>query len=346
MKPIISKIILFVVGIFVALFLAELVIRSLRLSPLVFDTNIIYGEQFVENPKICYKIKPFAFPDINSEGWKGRDFSLKKDKDLVRIIMLGDSITSGAYVEWYQAFPEALETMLNAKSQLSLSPKRYEVMNFGVCGYNIVSEVEVLRVYGLKYKPDIVVLNYFFNDNELYSFDYWTFLQKKDRSLAEKNWAYQYYLCPHRSFRWKRLFFHSQLFVSTWALVNQIRESWLDFKNVEHETYKNNIVLDELTELKKMGTDHNFKILICMHPILNYDKKETHLNYAKTKRTAERLGLPCVDMLTYYKQQSNDPKPFLLNEKDIAHPNAAGHQLIARSLLSELVKIGYIRFKN
>jgi hypothetical protein len=329
-------------GILCAFFISEIIIRCLRLAPITLGYNIIYNHQFVDNPRICYKIKPLSNKDINSEGFRNKEVVLNKDKNVERIIMLGDSITYGAFVKRSESFSEVLEKMLNKKNEHLSSPKRYEVINFGVGGYNIISEVEIFKVYGLKYKPDIVILNYFWNDNEMYSFDYWSFLQRKDVAFAQKNWAYQYYLSPDR-FRWERLLFRSHLFVYLWAFFNQLSESFLQFNNVEYTTYKNDIVLVKLMELKKMGFDHNFKILICMHPIFDYDKQGVHPNYSKTKKTAEGLKIPCVDLLAYYKRKSNDPKVFLAKEKDTYHPNAAGHDLIARSLMFELTKMGYIR---
>lgn len=345
MKSIILKIILLVCGVFIALFIAEITIRCFKLAPVMLDYNIIYSYQFVDNPSICYKIKPSADKDINSEGFRGKEFIPKEDKNLVRIIMLGDSITYGFRVKQSETFSEVLERMLNAKSQVLSSPTRYNVMNLGVGGYNIVSEVEVLKAYGLKYNPNIVVLNYFFNDDDMYSFDYWSFLKRKDITLAEKNWAYQYYLSPD-SFRWNRLFFRSHLFVYLWAIVHRLQDSFLEFKNIEYAAYKNDIVSVKLAELKKMGVDYNFKILICMHPILDYDKNKHNPNYSKTKKIAEKLGIPCLDLLPYYMQQSDDPGTFLVRERDVYHPNAVGHSLIARSLQFELGRIGYIKLEN
>ena len=226
MKTVTSKIILLLLGILAALLISEIIVRCFRLAPVMLDFNIMYNFQFVENPKICYKIKPLTGKNINSEGFRNKEVSLKKDKNLVRIIMLGDSITFGSFVKQSESFPEVLERILNTKSKIMSLPFSYDVMNFGVGGYNIVSEVEILKTYGLKYKPDIVVLNYFWNDNEMYSFDYWNFLKRKDVTLAEKNWAYQYYSSPLQ-FRWKRLFFRSHLFVYLWAIVNHFQETWI-----------------------------------------------------------------------------------------------------------------------
>lgn len=328
-----------------AMLIGEGITRYFKLSPIMLDFNIIYSLHFVDNPRICYKMKPFFYRGLNSEGFRDDEFILSKEKKIKRIIMLGDSITYGAFVKQSESFSEVLEKMLNKKSKILSVPIRYDVMNFGVGGYNIVSEVEILKVYGLKYKPDIVVLNYFWNDNEMYSFDYWNFLKRKDIALAEKNWAHQYYLSPIQ-FRWKRLFFRSHLFVYLWAIVNHFQESWLEFENVEYQNYKNDVVLEKILELKQMGVDYNFKILICMHPILNYDKKGPHPNYSKTKKIAEESGIPCIDLLGYYKQQSEDPKIFLVKEEDEHHPNATGHSLIAKSLLLELEKMNYLKWEK
>ena len=337
-----KKIAILICSIIVSLFLAEMIVRWLKLAPVMLDFNIIYNYQFVENPRICYMTKPRSDEEINSQGFRDKEFSLKKGSGLVRIIMLGDSITYGAFVKRNECFSDRLEKMLKAKTRQLSSPMRYEVMNFGVGGYNIVSEIEVLKVYGLKYKPDLVILNYFWNDDELYSHDYWNFLKRDDIAPTEKNWARHYYLDPTR-FRWNRLFFRSHLFVYIWTIVNQFRESRLELQGREYTTYKKGIVLEKLKDLKKLSARHNFKILICMHPVLDYDKNKPNPNYLKTKKIAKSLGIPCVNLLKHYKKQSNDPGIFLTNEKDPYHPNAKGHNLIARSLMLELIKAGYIK---
>jgi hypothetical protein len=343
MKTVTSRVLIILFGTLAAVLIGEGITRYFKMSPVMLDFNIIYSHHFVDNPRICYKMKPFFHRGLNSEGFRGDEFILNKEKNLKRIIMLGDSITYGAFVKQNESFSEVLEKMLNKKSGILSSSMLYDVMNFGVGGYNIVSEIEILKAYGLKYKPDIVVLNYFWNDNEMYSFNYWNSLKRKDVALAKKNWIYQYYLSPVQ-FRWKRLFFRSHLFTFFWASVNNLRESWLEFNNIEYQNYKSDIVSEKISELRKMGEKHNFKILICMHPVLNYDEETPHLNYSKTKKIASELGIPCVDLLEYYKQQSDNPGIFLVKEKDIYHPNAEGHSLVARSLLLELEKMNYIKW--
>jgi len=67
--------------------------------------------------------------------------------------MLGDSITFGLFVQTPQNYSELLQKMLNT----SCTRKRYEVLNFGVPGYDLQYSAERLKVRGLKYHPDKVI---------------------------------------------------------------------------------------------------------------------------------------------------------------------------------------------
>jgi lysophospholipase L1-like esterase len=342
-----SKRILVFCSIIIGLLLSEGVVRYLRLAPTVFDYKIFEPMIFVENQKICYKMKPFGDCEggrLNSEGFKDRDHALHKDANTVRIIMLGDSITKGTGINLGNTFSDQLEEMLNQKAKQVGSSLRYEVMNFGVGGYNIVSEIEILKVYSLKYKPDIVILNYFYNDNEEYSYNNWWFMQNSDLTASQKNLIYQYYLASNK-FRIKRLLFRSHLFRLSWISINRLFQRQDKINKVKFgNTYKEDIVSDKLSELKQLGERYNFRTVVCMHPFLDYDINEPHLNYNLTEHIAERLDFMCIDLRLFYKYESNDPAVFLQNSEDKGHPNKLGHFLVAKSILSELERNHFVEF--
>jgi hypothetical protein len=340
MRSVTSKTLIFLGGIIVALVVSEAGVRLLKIAPVVLDADISYRHYFVDDATICYKMMPQANKEINAEGFRGRDFSLAKAEDSVRIIMLGDSITYGSYTS-KDSFPEVLEELLNTRIRTLSLPLRYEVMNFGVGGYNIVSEVGVLKAYGLKYKPDIVILNYFWNDNDLYSFNYWSFLKRQDAADAEKEWARQYYSDPD-SLRLKRLLLRSHLFAFIWDRIGVLKGHQPGPDRIGYGTYKNDIVSQKIAELKRMAADNNFRLIVFMHPILDYDRNQPHANYAKTKKACDELGIACIDLLKYYKEESGDPEVFLANKGDLFHPNSRGYNLIARSILSEFIQRGYV----
>lgn len=346
MKNLKFKLIVCSVSLIFTLLGCELVIRCFKLAPELFNYRVWGDLEFVANPLICYKMKQNKQGgDLNSEGFRDREFVIKKNRDEIRIIMLGDSITAGSWVSVKERFSNRLEDLLNQKSFSSWSGVKYNVMNFGVGGYNIVSETEIFKAYCLKYRPNIVILNYFWNDNNMYSWRLWSFLNKKDTPALQKIIADEYYSNPNK-LRLKRLLFKSQLFVFCWVKFEILIGRLGKPNNVKLGNYKEDIIFKKLTELKDLGKRFRFKLLICMHPILDYDENKPFSSYASTKNTAKKLNLPCIDLLPFYKDFSADPRVFLLSNRrnDTYHPNALGHELIANVLLETLEKEGFIKF--
>jgi hypothetical protein len=76
--------------------------------------------------------------------------------------MLGDSEIFSIMLAQNETLSAQLESLLNQNSRLL----RYEVLNFGVEGYNTFQELEMLKNRGLKYNPDLIILNYVLNDPE------------------------------------------------------------------------------------------------------------------------------------------------------------------------------------
>lgn len=82
------------------------------------------------------------------------DYTIKKKKNVFRIITLGDSFTFGEYVDTKNNYPELLEDKLNAQC----SNTTFEVINLGVRGYDIQYMVERYRLRGVKYNPELVIV--------------------------------------------------------------------------------------------------------------------------------------------------------------------------------------------
>lgn len=150
-----------------SIILSELIVRVFNLAPQISDRLSYF--RLIEDPKIMYELIPGSFVDqglINRQGFRGSDFKKEKASNLIRIAMLGDSITQGLGVEFEKTFSHQLEILLNQRANDRGSSLRYEVMNFGVTGYNLEAEAQTLKTKVMQYNPDIVILNLFHNDNE------------------------------------------------------------------------------------------------------------------------------------------------------------------------------------
>ena len=120
-----------------------------------------------DNPELPYVLTPNAdgwgwetHVTMNSHGFRDREFTEKKG-DRFRIIAIGDSITFGSRLSPPSVlYPKQLERLLQSRPSTS----QVEVLNFGVTGYDVVNDVEHLRVRALKFQPDIVLLGFCVND--------------------------------------------------------------------------------------------------------------------------------------------------------------------------------------
>lgn len=104
---------------------------------------------------------------INREGFRDTDHPLVKPPNTVRIAFLGDSFTFAEQVEEPECFVRRTETRLNEKLRARENPvPRVECMNFGIGGYEIQQYVLCYEAYVRKYRPDLVVVA-FYVDNDL-----------------------------------------------------------------------------------------------------------------------------------------------------------------------------------
>jgi lysophospholipase L1-like esterase len=99
---------------------------------------------------------------FNSHGLRDREFSVERAPGTYRVIVLGDSITFGEGVDQDQAYPRQLDRMLRDSPPPGY--RSVEVLNFAMPGYNTRQELSLLREIGVRFKPDLVVVGFFYND--------------------------------------------------------------------------------------------------------------------------------------------------------------------------------------
>jgi len=345
-----QKFILLAISIAIGLSLSEYTIRKLKLAP-----EVIYqigNIRFVDNPRMVYEYVPGSriFGSIiNRQGFYDSDFTLEKPKNLIRIAMLGDSITLGVFVPLGKTFSDDLEKLLNQGSQKISSPLRYEVMNFGVGGYNLEAEVEVLKEKVLPYKPDIVVLNLFYNDNEPIPGVNFLFVEnsykltEQQQILLIKKYVYN----RNSPFRWfeRNVLYKSKLYLFVVYRLSSLRldrEKLSKVRRIDGSNLKNmECVYRCFREIDKLKQQYGFKFLICIHPHLLYYEVPNNLKFAYI---AGEFNFDYFHMVNYYKKENISPMALQLKDppNDICHPNEYGHSLIAKAMLLELKKHNFI----
>jgi lysophospholipase L1-like esterase len=95
---------------------------------------------------------------VNSRGFRAREFSPQKPSDVFRIIMLGDSVTFGMVGEDCH-YPGVLQRLFDAEG-----PGRVEVINTAVEGYDSTDVLRLLEKELMDYSPDLVTVLIGWND--------------------------------------------------------------------------------------------------------------------------------------------------------------------------------------
>ncbi len=111
------------------------------------DRPIKYGTPFFEGTLVSaeYRIEV----RMNSEGFRDSEHGRAKPEGVLRILAAGDSFTFGVGVEANETYPKVLEGLLGERAA--------EVFNMGIGGLGTLEEADIVR-YGVRYKPDIILL--------------------------------------------------------------------------------------------------------------------------------------------------------------------------------------------
>jgi lysophospholipase L1-like esterase len=142
--------------------------RGTRVVPIFQTTSFHPFYRVSENSRLLYEMNPrVVMPEdekaqipTNRSGFRDFDYGFQKDAKTFRILGLGDSIAYGMDIPFHHRYLKILEKKLNQNH----SGKNFEVINAGVCGYNLTQYYHLLRDRGLAYQPDLVLISLWDDD--------------------------------------------------------------------------------------------------------------------------------------------------------------------------------------
>ena len=164
----VHNIALLIISLVITCCVLELYIRSCHPGPLVSPRGIPYfvrGDQidFGGIPNRIIKEKNCWFDveySMNNKGFRGQDFIYDKKDGVKRILVFGDSFTYGMGCADNEYYCYKLQESLNSK----YGQGKWEVLNFGVGAVGTAMELALYKNEGIRYDPDIVIIQFFSND--------------------------------------------------------------------------------------------------------------------------------------------------------------------------------------
>jgi len=144
---------------------AEVALRLIGYAPLTLYREQLNFWQY--DATLGWKLRPgqsgsFRSPHFtikvrnNRRSLRDREYAYERTATR-RVLVLGDSFTWGYGVEEDERFTELLES----------GPEKWEVINAGISGYSTDQELIWFESEGVKYRPDLVVLVFCGNDEQM-----------------------------------------------------------------------------------------------------------------------------------------------------------------------------------
>ena len=271
--------------------------------------------QLSASNRIIYELQPgvenrFGHRDlrINAQGLREDvEYPIAKPEGRLRIVGLGDSGMWGWNVHQGEEYLSVLEERLSTNAA-----QQVDVINFAVPGYNCFQELETLRQKALPYDPDIVVVGWCDNDDQLPFFMY----------CRKNHWAkrgsYVYARALDRDTFLER--------ISPEVLkLGDMDTDKIDPTVIAHSGWAG--VEKCLRELSALSEENGFKLLL-FGPM----KKEV-------RGFCEDIGIPYYN--TYEKIRKGDyPSSYCVH---FMHPPKEGHAVLATHLELALREFGWVQ---
>ncbi|MBI5814215.1 MAG: SGNH/GDSL hydrolase family protein [Nitrospinae bacterium] len=259
---------------------------------------------------------------VNSHGFRDDEYGVEKPAGVYRIMLLGDSLTFGWGAKREERFSQLLEAGLNREMAPAGNARRAQVMNTGTVNYNTAQEAALYMERGRKFKPDMVILNYFINDAE--------------EALAHKS---------------PRLLSYSYFAMWLWGKLGMVRTA-LEGGGGDYKSYYRSLysagspgweaAMGAMAELGRQAKADGVVYVVAILPELhavgrNYEFADIH---EKVRNAAISGGADLVIDLA--GQFAAEAPQSLWVAPDDAHPNKKGHEIIANAIMAKLTQAGLV----
>jgi lysophospholipase L1-like esterase len=270
--------------------------------------------------------------DINSHGLRGPETTYEKPSGKFRILNLGDSIVMGWGVREEDTYGQRLQSLLNEESNGDFN---FEVINAGVPGWSLDNGLAYLEAEGLKYEPDLIVLDLTIaNDINgksallagngrgpfrwlSYHTYFWPFLQSQAawaRARAEGRDRVDTIDPPTNPAKYFPLDPHSDRWIERW-----------------------NTMLD----INRVARENNARVVLLLFPLefQVFDESYPTLAQEIFMAKAAEADIPVLDLLPTFQQACREKPGGACHREDRylfadvwMHPSAYGHELTAVEL--------------
>lgn len=266
----------------------------------------------------------------NSLGLRNKEFSPEKPKGGFRIICLGNSNTFGWKQSQENAYPQQLQRLFDQ----NLPGQKIEVINAGITGYSSYQGKLFLRKDILGFKPDLVLVNYGWND-----------LLPAKFGIADKNQK----MPP----QW---ILDSQNILSRTRLYQLLKSFWVSrfsgkkgiepgASRVSLEDFQQNLI-----EIERLCRGNSIKVVFLTNPVPNLEAYRGLGKFSNIQLINQAYNNVIRDLVESHNFKVLDISALFEKQEDVfgnpladyIHYNARGHGIVAQAIYDYLVAGGLL----
>ena len=349
----------------VSVVVAEVAVRFLAPQPTAVTHQDRYGLA-LHYPGITRYLPQFGHDvTFNRAGMRDREHAQSKPDSVFRILLLGDSFMEALQVPFESSMPSMLERALPQSNG-----KRVEVVNAGVSGWGTDDELRYLEQYGLRYRPNVIVVAMTLH-NDISDNLRQTWHTVRNDSLVEQPVqpmsAWQFGKVRLKAFvatrfqlyqLWRKVRHGGEIRRVGKALNTHVLDL---FRDTTPEKIAHGFELTEhlLKAMRDTATVSGARVVVALLPIRHQladadfngflgqgevDPGEMEMTRPQQVITeiGGRLGIPVIDMLPEFRRWTAQSKGPLYMERD-GHWNAEGHRLATEVVSQGLLQTGTVR---
>lgn len=330
---------------------------------------MIYRPYIIWRRAPNYQSKPI---NLNSLGYRGPEFAIKKAPNIFRILIYGGSVVWGTgALSDAETISAQLEEWLNERSPQG---KRFEVINCGESGFQTTQEAIFLLIEGVYLSPDLVVFLDGYNDPvqpyKQYPAGYpWFYSVLKKRLRRKKAEVFTIdneldYLKKQRELVWKGS--ESELLSRLNSIASRGQERILKAAWSENDTTPEEYALRHFYNIRcirGMAQEFGFQAVfaiqpvpICFKPLHPQERQaletlKKNPTYHRILTWAENHYIDYTDqvialckkqeipVLDFRKLFKNNSEPIYF---DSCHMTGDGYHLVAEQLGGWLIEKGFV----
>lgn len=354
-------------GLTIGLAVCEAYLRSTPDTTIKYYENDIYGSALTPNQSAMFVAPSKEYKSevsVNSHGWPDTEHAYNKPQDVTRELIIGDSFVENFQLPYESRFFRQLQNKLGENN---------EVIAMGRGNTGTGPQHLILKNYGLKYNPDIVI-HMFFEGNDV-----------KNNSQKLQNDPYLPYFTINENGNLKQLEHTKKSYrkmaklkdfllnFRTTKLVLSIRQTIIENKRnhsndypTDYHVYDKNylpefddawkitkkIILETKSEVEKKGAKYILVAIPASEQIDIKKQSEIYKTYSKINPSeidfekpdkiltefCQENSIECHFMMPYFKKYLTDnPNKELYFFRD-GHWNADGTNLTSEFLYTEVMK--------